>query len=116
MPQVYEVIIIGADPSTGNLTLNDNGLTGVTDPGDVDYIDWRIQAGIANIAKITGINYESGNTIFSNGPSPANDDGTWWHATVNPDAAVGSYENYSISWLDTSGNGHTFDPKIQIQS
>lgn len=116
MAQVYEVTIISADPGTGNLTLDDNGLTGVTDPQDVDYIDWRIQAGIANITKITGINYESGSTIFSAGPSPANDDGTWWHATVNPDAAVGSFENYSISWLDTNGNGHTFDPKIQILS
>lgn len=116
MPQVYEVIIIGADPGTGNLSLNDNGLTGVTDPQDVDYIDWIIQAGIANIAKITGINYESGSTIFSNGPSPANDDGTWWHAAINPDATVGTFENYSISWTDTNGNGHTFDPEILINS
>lgn len=117
----YYIYVNAADPSTGTLTLSDNGLTGISDHGaDIDSIFWVVRDNVPNIQAITGVNFERGAQLFTGGPNPGSLLPGWksvWTASFQIGSSpVGTSEVYSISWKDTDGKDHTYDPRILINS
>jgi hypothetical protein len=115
----YVIYITAANPIKGDLTLSDNGSTAISDSGvTYDSVFWVVNDGVPNIDAITGINYESGSQIFSDGPNeatPEQGQRSLWSATFTVGSfPVGAFEEYTISWRDTDGNVHIHDPKIGI--
>lgn len=116
----YYIYITAADSSTGNLTLSDDGETSILDHGaDIDSVFWIVNDNIPNIEAITGVNFESGTQIFRAGPNemtPLDGQKSVWGAAfvVGGSVPVGSVEEYNISWTDTDGNSHIYDPKITV--
>ena len=92
----------------GVLQLSDNGSTDA-DPGDT--VTWSIAPG-SGVSSITGIQDNSQIDIFS--PDPASQPNGSWIGTVNPNIARGSVENYTINYITSSKEIHSFDPKIKI--
>lgn len=112
------ITITASDPSTGALTLSDQGTTNA-DKGD--QITWVIGPG-SGVASITGI-IEKPNSadVFNPDPAPVSGS-TNWQGTINPNVAGGTEEFYTIQW-STAGSGwlnqgggqpKSYDPKISI--
>ncbi len=115
----YYIYITAADPATGNLTMSDGGQTAISDHGaTVDSIFWVVTDNVPNIEAITGVNFESGTHIFTFGPCQGSLLPGWksvWTAGFNIGSSpVGNSEAYTISWTDTNGNPHTYDPRIMV--
>lgn len=112
------ITITLGDPSTGNLTLSDQG---TTNANKGDQITWVIGAnsGVASIAGI--IEKPNSADVFSPDPSQL-PNSTSWQGNINPNVAGGTVEFYTIQWT-TAGSGwlnqgggqnKSFDPKIAI--
>ena len=114
-PKIYPIYITAADVQTGQLTLSDGGETDVNlPPLGGDYVIWMIGSGANNIARITAITKEDDGSqnLFYFGPKELQtDQGTFW-AGIILGAPIGAFEDYSITWQDTDGYEHTYDPKI----
>jgi hypothetical protein len=118
--RIYPILITAADPQTGTLTLSDDGKTVFSNSlAQFDFVYWIVPDTTANIEAITGINVESGPQIFSAGPlesdSPGEGNKSVWVAQYFANAEpAGTVEEYTISWVDTDGNEHVYDPKLTI--
>lgn len=110
--------ITGSDTATGNLTLSDHGNT---DCKREEVVTWVIlpQSGVS---QITGITPKPGNVnIFADGPGKLPGASKNWHGTVKGAASLPVppppgivIEEYNISWTDSAGKNHIFDPKLQV--
>lgn len=114
-PKLYSITIVAADVQSGQLTLSDGGETDVSFAAAGDWIMWVIAPGIPNISKITAITKkdDGSQNLFILGPQEIQSgNGPYWFGIAT--GQINSFENYSISWLDTNGNVHTYDPKIAM--
>jgi len=114
VPAIQVIKITGSDASTGTLTLEDvNG-----NPADNfqiaagSKIQWLVKSN--SIKDVTNIYAKPDNpNVFSDGPQRRGKSQNWGGQI--DDNAGGQEESYNIDWVDESGNGHTYDPKIQVK-
>lgn len=107
--------------NAGEKTLTfDIGDEANADPGD--QVTWIIGPN-SGVAAITAITHKpTSPDLFLGGSEPAQLPGsTSWEGTLNPNAARGAIEDYSITWTSVGGGWHgqnvggiITDPKIRI--
>ncbi|MDX2069734.1 MAG: hypothetical protein SFV55_15000 [Haliscomenobacter sp.] len=114
-PKLYSIIIKAADLQSGTLTLSDGGETDVSFVAAGDWITWTISPDAANIARITAITKknDASQNLFILGPQEIQGaNGPYWFGVAM--GQIYTFEDYSISWEDTEGHPHTYDPRIQM--
>lgn len=105
--------ITSGNPADGTLTLDDAGNTSTSKGSNVT---WQIEPGAANVSDITNIYADAGSTdVFSPDPARVGSSSNW-SGRVNPNLTTPAYEDYTIEWKDTSGNTHTYDPRISVNN
>jgi hypothetical protein len=114
------ITITGSNPTTGALTLSDQG---TTNAHQGDQVTWVIGpgSGVASIDNI--VEKPNSSDVFSPDPVKLPGGNTNWQGTINPNVPVGTEEAYSIvwtvansGWLNNGGGAQkTFDPIIRIQ-
>ncbi len=118
LPKSYVIWITGADPVSGLLTLSDRGETDVQFDAVGDLIYWAVKEEVGELQDITAITKKDDGSSKIMNPvrytSPYPGSKVTWFANVQ--APVGSYEDYSITWTDSTGNSHIHDPKIKVNS
>lgn len=107
--------ITGNDAATGKLTLQDvNGKAADTFIiGTGKKMQWLLKTN--TIKDVTNI-YKKKTTsenVFSELPGRLGSSRNWG-AKIKTSAG-GKEEDYNIDWIDTAGNKHTYDPKIQVR-
>ncbi|MFC4722190.1 hypothetical protein ACFO5O_07650 [Geojedonia litorea] len=105
------ITITASNSSTGTLTLSDNGST-VANRGQI--VTWIIGPN-SGVSSITAINHDTNSSdVFDPDPAPVGGNSRNWQGTINPNLAVPAFEDYYIQWTDSSGNSHTYDPRISV--
>ncbi len=117
------IVILRSDPTTGKLTLSDNGHSIATPEDDVTWVI-GVDSGVNEITGI--VSKDPSVNIYSTRPRPDNSSGSKkWKGKIknkndldiptNPGFVI---ENYNISWKDSAGavKDLIFDPQIQVNS
>jgi len=105
------ISILGSDPATGELTLSDRG---VTVAKRSQKVTWVIGPH-SGVVSITGITVKEGSTnVFDPEPHQLGNSSNW-QGTISAAVKPPAEELYSITWTDSAGTEHTFDPKIQVK-
>jgi hypothetical protein len=109
----HTITITASNTSTGGLTL-----AGPASPpiNSGDTVTWIIGAnsGVSSISAIDNNSTNHPNEVDVFSPDPAQVPGsTNWQGTVAVNMG-GHHEYYTIGWVDTDGNPHTDDPKIDV--
>jgi hypothetical protein len=107
--------IISGDPVSGNLTFDAQSNNGNADVARGEHIIWNIASNAPNIDHISSIDPKPNNpNVFSDGPNQ-NGNSKNWQATVESNT-VGIAENYTITWVTSTGITKWFDPKISVNT
>lgn len=105
------ITILGSDTATGELTLSDHG---VTVAKRSQKVTWVIGPK-SGVVSITGITVKEGSTnVFDPEPHQLGNSSNW-QGTVSAAVQPPAEELYNITWTDSEGTEHTFDPKIQVK-
>jgi len=112
---MVHISIVGGNTSTGELDLDGkNDAKAKTG----EKVKWKIDDDTV-VKSIVAMPLKTNTTdIFTgrNGKHPERVDNKNWKADISDDARVGDVCEYSIVWKDGSGNEHTYDPKISINT
>lgn len=110
------ITITQGDIKTGVLATEDhlNHPAGDITVEPLETIQWKLGTGPRQNVKSIEEIYEKAHNrnLFDPRPNYSN----MWKGTIKKRARPGMEENYYISWKDTSGGIHTYDPRIQIKS
>ncbi len=105
--------ITGIKPDGALILNNDPNWNGVLDVKTNDTVTWAIGSG-SGVQSIDAIFPDAGNTsVFSSDPAPVAGT-TSWRGTIESSTAQNDNEWYSITYTNTSGVQHTWDPDIQV--
>ena len=110
--EMIVIQILGSDPSTGNLTMSDNGHSDVSRG---DQVTWIVHPN-SGVNSLTGITVKTGSTnVFGTGPCPIGNSSNW-RGKILDTLIIPIDEDYNIYWDDTTGTNHCYDPKLTVNN